>query len=184
VSAAAATAAATAAADPARQESFLAFLEAHRPLLYKVARIYGRSAADREDLVQEMAMQTWRSFPRYDARQKASTWLYRIALNVAISWLRRETARHRHILSGGEELLEVEGGLAGAATVEDEEVTLLYECIDRFDHLDRALLLLYLEGLAHQEISGVLGITATNVATRIGRLKPRLREMFRAAGRL
>jgi RNA polymerase sigma factor (sigma-70 family) len=164
------------------QDRFLALLEAHRRLLYKVARIYGRSPTDREDLVQETVAQLWRAFPRYDDRHGFSTWMYRVALNVAISWQRRERTRTRHLVADGEAILAVAG--APEAAGEDADVILLYQCIERLDGLNRALLLLYLDGQSHQEISAVLGITPTNVATRIGRLKDRLRESFRAAGRL
>jgi RNA polymerase sigma-70 factor, ECF subfamily len=167
---------------PQAQVRFLDLLEAHRRLLYKVARIYGQSAADREDLAQETVAQLWRAFPRYDERLKFSTWMYRIALNVAISWQRRERTRARHLVPDGEEILQL--AAAPDAAGEDADVTLLYECIARLDDLNRALLMLYLDGQSHQEIGSVLGITSTNVATRIGRLKDRLRESFRAAGRL
>ncbi len=171
------------AAAAALQTRFLDLLEAHRRLLYKVARLYGRSPADRDDLVQEIVVQLWRAFPRFDDHQKASTWIYRIALNVAISWLRREQTRGRHLVAAGDEVLQVAGGLA-AADVVDPDLTLLYRCIGQFDELDRALLMLYLDGHSHQEIGGVLGITTTNAATRLSRLKERLRDCFRAAGRL
>jgi RNA polymerase sigma factor (sigma-70 family) len=164
------------------QAGFLALLEADRRLLYKVARVYGRSPADREDLIQETVAQLWRAYPRYDQRLRFSTWMYRIALNVAISWQRRERTRTRHLVPDGEEVLQLAPSPHPVA--EDAEVTFLYQCIGRFDDLNRALLMLYLDGLSHQEISSVLGITPTNVATRIGRLKDRLRETFRTAGRL
>lgn len=165
---------------PAAQAQFLALLEAHRRLLYKVARVYGRSPEDREDLMQEAVGQLWRAFPRYDARHRFSTWMYRIVLNVAISWRRRERTQTQHLVPAGEEIFQV----ALDAADESEDVALLYRCIEKFDDLDRALLMLYLDGRSHQEISGVLGITTTNVATKIGRLKDRLREDFRAAGLL
>ncbi len=177
-----AAAAADTATSPA-QTRFLDLLQAHRRLLYKVARLYGRSGADREDLVQEIVVQLWRAFPRFDDRHKASTWMYRIALNVAISWQRRERTQTRHLVAAGDEILQVAGGLA-AADGEDPDVALLYRCIAHFDELDRALLMLYLDGQSHQEIGGVLGITTTNAATKLGRLKIRLRECFRTAGRI
>ena len=166
---------------PDTRDPFVAQLDAHRRLLYKVAHIYGRAAADREDLSQEIVVQLWRAFPRFDPQQKFSTWMYRIALNVAISWQRRERTQTRHIVPAGEGVLEAAGA---PDPVDDEDVTLLYRCIGTFDELDRALLLLYLDGHSHQDISDVLGITATNVATKIGRLKNRLRAQFRAAGHL
>lgn len=96
-----------------REAQFLADLDGHRRILYKVARAYGRNEADREDLVQETVAQLWRAFPRFDPTYRFSTWMYRIALNVAISWQRRERSRTRHLEPDGAELLE---GLAAAST--------------------------------------------------------------------
>jgi RNA polymerase sigma-70 factor (ECF subfamily) len=163
---------------------FLELVEAHRRILYKVARAYGRSGADAEDLAQEMVVQLWRSFPRYDPAFKFSTWMYRIALNVAISWLRRERTQTRHRVADGEQVLLALRTPEPEAGASAEDLALLYAAIARFEPLDRALLMLYLDGVAQQEIGSVLGITTTNVATKIGRLKERLRADFRAAGHL
>ena len=173
--------AATMNAAPDADARFLAALEPHRGILYKVARAYGRSAADREDIVQETVVQLWRAFPKYDPAYKFSTWMYRIALNVAISWRRRERTQTQHLHHAGGELLE---GLAAAMAEGGEEVALLYRCIAAYGDLDRALLMLYLDGEGQQDIASVLGITSTNVATKLGRLKVRLRDDFRAAGHL
>jgi RNA polymerase sigma factor (sigma-70 family) len=164
------------------QAQFLGLLQNHRGLLYKVSRAYGRSAADRDDLVQEIIINLWRAYPRYDPRFKLSTWMYRIALNVAISWQRRERTQLQHRVEADAELLENIQQLDAA--LDGEDVSLLYAAIARFDDFDRALLLMYLDGHPHQEIGEVLGMTPTHVATRIGRLKARLRESFRAAGHL
>jgi RNA polymerase sigma factor (sigma-70 family) len=168
--------------DPDREPQFISLLEAHRALLYKIARIYGHSAADRDDLAQEAIANLWRAFPRYDSQLRFSTWMYRVCLNVAISWQRHERTQTRHLVAVDEAVLENLRDLRDPP--ESEDVTLLYTIIGKFDQLDKALLLLYLDGQSHQEISAVLGITTTNVATRIGRLKERLRAEFRAAGHL
>ncbi len=163
------------------QQRYLALLEEHRRLLYKVARAYGRTAADRDDLVQEMVAQAWKSFPRYDARWRFSTWLYRIALNVAISFQRRESTRRQHLAPAGAEMLEVIGQ---PDTEPAEDVALLYQFIGRLDPLNRALMLLYLDGQSQGEIAEVLGISVSNVSTRVGRLKARLRDDFQEVGHL
>src|SRR5688572_28471322 len=107
---------------------FLALLDEHRRILYKVARAYGHTPADRDDLIQETTIQLWRAFLHYDADLRFSTWMYRIALNVAISHHRSEAARLRHIPTlggeGAERALEVVG--QADAVAEDEDVALLY----------------------------------------------------------
>jgi RNA polymerase sigma factor (sigma-70 family) len=165
-------------AEPDRQASFLTLLDEHRRILYKVSRVYGRTAADRDDLVQETVVQLWRSFPRYDARFRFSTWMYRIALNVALSFQRRESTRQQHLTAVGDEVLQVAGEGNGEP---EEELELLYRSIERLDDLNKALVLLYLDGHSHAEIAEVLGISTSNVGTRIGRLKDRLRDELRTA---
>jgi RNA polymerase sigma-70 factor (ECF subfamily) len=168
--------------DTHRKSQFISLLQDHRALLHKIARIYGQSAADRDDLTQEAIANLWRAFPRYDSQQRFSTWMYRVCLNVAISWQRRERTQTRHLVAADELVFDNLCGLDDKA--ESEDVILLYAIIEEFDEMNKALLLLYLDGQSHQEISAVLGITTTNVATRIGRLKERLRAKFHAAGHL
>lgn len=158
------------------QPRFESLLHEHRRIVFKVAGLYSRSAADRDDLVQEISAQLWRSFGGYDeARAKFSTWLYRIALNVAISQARRarwadadrfEPLQQHH--------LETVGGGEPAAEP-DERLQALYAFIGQLDPLNRALILLYLDDRSYSEIADVLGISETNVATKISRIKQKLR---------
>src|SRR6187455_3153643 len=85
--------------NPAAGAEFSALLESNRRLIFKVANTYGRGRADIEDLAQEIAAQSWRAFPTYDSARSFSTWLYRIALNVSISWLRSEAPRRQRSVS-------------------------------------------------------------------------------------
>ena len=146
-------------------------MEEHKKILYKVCHSYCRNPGDREDLAQEILFQLWRSFSKFDERLRFSTWMYRIALNVAISFYRRESARHRHVLPGSEHLLETIDESGGGS----EEVQLLYQWIDELDPLNKALVILYLDGNSCQETADILGISETNVATKISRLKQALR---------
>ena len=170
--------------DSETQARFLALLQSHRALLYKVARIFGRTVDERDDLAQEAIVQLWRAYPRYDQTLKFSTWMYRIALNVAISWRRRERTQTQHLVPSGEELFQNVAALDASQIDAKGELELLHSMIDRLDDLNKALLMLYLDGQSHQEISAVLGISASNVGTKIARLKDGLREDLRAAGHL
>jgi RNA polymerase sigma factor (sigma-70 family) len=157
------------------QQRFQTLLEEHKRILYKVCNSYCRNRADRDDLAQEIAIQLWRSFEAYDGRRPFSTWMYRIALNVAISFYRRESTRTRHVLPGDERFLDAIDESAN----QPEEVALLYQFIDALEPLNKALVLLYLDGNSYLEIAEVLGISETNVATKIGRLKKTMRQEFR-----
>lgn len=159
--------------NPAQQDRFLILLDQHQKILHKVAGSYERTAADRQDLVQEMVVQLWRSFERYDDRYRFSTWMYRVALNVAISFHRSEARRSRHIVPAENSILDI---AAEAPSPTHEDVRLLYQAMERLGELDRALLILHLDGNTYDAIAEVLGISETNVGTKLNRLKQRLRR--------
>jgi RNA polymerase sigma factor (sigma-70 family) len=154
------------------QERFQDLMEEHKKILYKVCHSYCRNPGDRDDLAQEIIVQLWRSFRSFDQRVRFSTWMYRIALNVAISFYRRESVRTRYVVPGSEHLLEAVDQTANRS----EEVQVLYQWIEGLDPLHKALVILYLDGNNYQEIADVLGISQTNVATKINRLKETLRQ--------
>lgn len=149
-------------------------LEERKRILFKVSTAYCRDRYEREDLAQEIVVQLWKSFPAFDQQLRFSTWMYRIALNVAISFYRRERTRTRHVLADDEMVLNAVDHRAD----QPEELRLLYQFIEELNPLNKALMLLYLDGDSHQEIAESLGITPTNVATKIGRLKQAMRQKF------
>lgn len=161
--------------DLTRQERFLRLLEANERILWKVAGAYTRTAADREDLVQEMAAQLWRSFERYDERFSFSTWMYRVALNVAITAFRGESRRWRHLVPAEPEHLEAAAPGDGSDG-EDERLAPLREAMLRLGAPDRALLILHLDGNRYETIAEILGISESNVGTRLGRIRQKLRR--------
>lgn len=171
--------------DRERQRRFDALLRENQRVVFKVAAVYARSPQDRDDLAQDIAMQLWRAFATYDARRaKFTTWMYRIALNVAISHLR--SARREDAASVGP-LDEVHlESVAGTAVPHDESlehdqrVRVLNAFIAGLDPLNRALVLLHLEDRSYAEIADVLGISETNVATKLNRIKQKLRAQAAA----
>jgi RNA polymerase sigma factor (sigma-70 family) len=155
-------------------DGFAALVAQHRGIAFKVAALYCWQADDREDLAQDIVAQAWRAFPRYDPSRPFATWFYRIALNVAISWLRGPGRRQRRT-----ERFDAEQHDRVAVAPEGEEdakVLALYRVIRSFEPLDRALLLLYLDEHTQRDIAQILGLSETNVATKIGRLKLRLKQ--------
>jgi RNA polymerase sigma-70 factor, ECF subfamily len=156
---------------PELQERFQSLVEEHKKILYKICNSYCRERDARDDLAQEIIIQLWRSFEKFDERCKFSTWMYRIALNVAISFYRRESTRTRYVISSEEHLLVAIDDTAN----QPEDIRLLYEFIEALDPLNKALVLLYLDGNNYQETASVLGISETNVATKINRLKNKMK---------
>lgn len=155
-------------------QEFTDLIQRNVRLIHKVAYAYCRDATDREDVIAEVALQLWRSRDRYDERYKETTWVYRIALNVAISFHRRA---HRHRQK--RQSLDAHAITIAAASVEpSEDVQLLMRCVDDLGALDKALVLLYLDGNDHASISDVLGISVSNVGTKLLRIKDKLRVAF------
>lgn len=165
------------------QDRFLALLEEHRKILYKVAGSYSRNPADRSDLTQEIVLQLWRSFGRFDGRCRFSTWMYRIAMNVAISFSRSEGRRLRRTEPVDESTFEIPAADGSRAETSDGARKLDRFIKDELDELNRALVILYLDGNSHETIGEILGISSTNVGTRIGRIKQKLRQHFDRASR-
>lgn len=158
-----------------KSERFLSVLQSNKGIIYKVSNAYCKKVEDRKDLIQEITLQLWRSFDRYDPQYKHSTWIYRIALNVAISFYRKETLRADNSAPLSEELFRLD---ENSSKQSDPNLALLQKFIAELKELDRALMLLYLEEKSYKEIAEILGITETNVATKIARIKSALKQKF------
>jgi RNA polymerase sigma-70 factor (ECF subfamily) len=154
---------------------FQSLLAAHRGIVLKVAATYARSREDRADLAQDIAMQLWQAWPAYDASRAFATWMYRVALNVAISWQRRERHRRHEPLEDDDAHAQLAGALDVDVEVR-EQLDLVQRAMASLGEVDRALLLLHLEGCSHRESAEVLGTTEGNVATRLNRIKTHLRR--------
>jgi RNA polymerase sigma factor (sigma-70 family) len=155
---------------------FLQLIRDNKGILFKISSSYCRNRDDREDLMQEIIYQLWKSAQSFDTNRKFSTWMYRIALNVAISYYRRQRRSGLRIHFGGDLHLIEDRGDEPDGT--DEKIDLLQQFIAELGELEKALMILYLEERPYREIADILGITETNVATKLSRIKGRLREQF------
>lgn len=157
-----------------REEEFSKVIEENKGLIYKVANLYCRHEEDRKDLIQEISIQIWKSFNKYNKQYKLSTWIYRISLNVAISFYRKNKIRKEQISSLSEEAIRI----TDQENNDGAEIARLYAFIHELKELDRALMLLYLDNSSYKEISEILGISESNVATKINRIKTKLKQRF------
>lgn len=155
---------------------FLSVIETNKGLIYKVANAYCNHAEDRKDLVQEIIIQVWRSFHNYNSQYKYSTWMYRIALNTAISFQRKEN-RRKQVLNPLPDGILYFSDLHAADEIE-EMTGLLQQFIAGLNAFDKALLLLHFEEKSQKEIASIMGISESNVSTRMGRIKSRLKQKF------
>lgn len=160
------------ALDDERRQAFCQLIEEHRRIVLKVTNTYCRQQHDRDDLAQEIISQLWRAFPSWSPERPFSTWMYRIALNVAISQVRYRGRRPTVPLDPSHHEIADDA----ASPEQDARVRELYRVIDSLDRMNRALLLLYMEEKSIREIADILGISETNVSTKISRLKVRLKS--------
>lgn len=149
-------------------KQFVRLISENEGLLKKISRMYGRARDERADLLQEIVLQLWRAFPLFRQQSKAGTFIYRVALNTAISYNRKEQ-RHRTADIEIPDFVVVEDH-------EQEQVQQLYALIKKLDKLDRALIFLHFEGYRYKEIAEFSGLSETNVSTRISRIKKHLTE--------
>jgi len=156
--------------DSERDRIFGEWLANHKGILFKVVHAYAFEHADREDLFQEISIQVWRSVDAFRGDSSVPTWMYRVALNTAIAWTRKEV-RHRQ----GKESLEVEGLLTTTSSEgRDPRVEWLYHQIARLKDVDRSVALLLLDGFSYKEIAAIVGLTESNVGVKINRIKSAL----------
>lgn len=152
------------------KQTFDEWLGCHRGLIFKVVRAYAFTPHDRDDLFQEILTQVWNSIPQFRGGSAVTTWLYRVALNTALAWLRKERRnRGRTQALDGSELV-----LATPARALNPRLDWLYEKIAQLDPIDRSLTLLMLDGFSYREMAETLGITESNVGVKINRIKAHL----------
>jgi len=156
---------------------FLEVLGRHEQIINKVIRIYGVNSEDRRDLFQEIVYQLWRSFGLFKGESSMSTWLYKIALNTAITSLRK-TKKVPHHTELDDHYIDVSA--SSDTTERTEQVQQLYAAIRRLSEVDRALVMLYLEELSYKEIAEILGLTEDNVGVKLNRIKTKLRVLIGA----
>ena len=158
------------------KEEFLKRIEEHKLIIYKICNSYCKNASNRDDLAQEIIYQLWKSYSHFNGTVKFSTWMYRVALNVAITFYRK-TKSSEAIIKLGEPDIEIEDDKDNTGELE-KNINTLQQFINELKELDKALMILYLEDKKYIEISEILGITETNVATRISRIKDKLKQQF------
>lgn len=160
-----------------QEQEFIALMQEHQGLLYKICRVYATHEADREDLYQEMVVQLWKSFHSFRGESKFTTWMYRIALNTAISTVRK---KNRSIMISYPEELPRE-----AADEKDhsreEQLSALYTSIAKLSDLERAIVTLYLEDKSYDEMEEILGISNGALRVKMNRIKEKLRQHTKAS---
>jgi len=151
---------------------FLKLMDDHQGIVHHISALYANGLEERNDLSQEIILQLWRSFPSFQNQSKFSTWLYRVVLNTAISYLRKSKKIQWTTLEKAENIA------IDTNEVLDEDIKHLYQAINQLSKIDRAITLLYLDEHSYEEMAEILGISSVNVGVRISRVKKRLKKIM------
>ncbi|MEM7548314.1 MAG: RNA polymerase sigma factor [Bacteroidota bacterium] len=157
------------------EKGFLRIIQDNEGLLYKIINAYCDDIDDREDLYQEIIFQLWKSFPRFKGQSKISTWMYRVALNTAISNFKKGSKRknlvsiHDFELHIGEEHNHEE----------EERLKIFYQALKQLTKIERAVIMLFMDGKSYEEMAEILGLTTSNIGVKLNRTKNKLKEMLK-----
>lgn len=157
-----------------KEEQFIRIVEEHKRTIYKVCYMFSKEPYEIEELFQEILIRLWSGLDRFDGRSEIRTWVYRVALNVAIN---RQKVLSRRVKTVPL-ILKVE-----PMAPDDErkqQIDELYRLISQLDVMDKAIVMLWLEELSYADIAAIVGISPTNVGTRLLRIKNKLVEKGKA----
>ncbi len=157
-----------------KEKEFSQLIKEHQGLIIKVSRLYTNTLEDEEDLFQEIVLQLWRSYDTFKGGSKISTWMYRVALNTAITLFRKKTRspqtdelkdfHHKDFIEDDDE--------------KQQKVSLLYKVIKMLPRVERAIVMMYLDDLPYRDIAENLGISEVNARVKMNRLKKTLKELM------
>lgn len=153
------------------REEFIEQIDKNQGILHKVCGMFCSITHDKEDLYQEIILQLWKSWPKFQGNSKLSTWMYRVALNTAIS-MSSKTKKHQHPKDNS--TIDINVADDQNENVSEEDIKLLHSAISKLTEVERAVILLYLEEKSYEEIAEITGLSKTNVGVRIMRIKKKL----------
>ena len=162
------------------EAGFLKLIEENRPKILKICRAYAWNTSDRDDLYQEILFQIWRALPGLKESAYAGTWLYRVALNTSISFVRKHAGRNRHATPcGPDDLTQRIESAQEPEESDDGRLSRLYAAIARLNEAEKALVVLFLEDLSYEEIADALGVSANHVGVALHRVKKKLSNLMK-----
>jgi RNA polymerase sigma-70 factor (ECF subfamily) len=159
-----------------REDDFLQLVREHEGCLRKICRVYADTEAGRQDLYQDVLVALWRALPSFEGEAAPGTWLYRVALNTALSHDRRRTVREEATLDDDHPLRTDAVPAPDATVAEQDRLDRLYAAIDRLDDVDKALVTMYLDEKSYAEMADVLGLTENHVGVKLHRIKNKLAD--------
>ena len=161
--------------DKKLEHRFVKLLEANQNIVHKICRLYTNDKDAHDDLFQEITIQLWRAFPKFRGDSKFSTWMYRVALNTAITLYRKSK---QQIDTQDFESLSFKIKSEEYDDTTEQQLKLMYDAVKKLNDIDKALVFLYLEDKSYREISGTLGISEVNARVKMNRAKNKLRKIL------
>ncbi|MDB5133463.1 MAG: polymerase subunit sigma-70 [Mucilaginibacter sp.] len=155
------------------KDQFLTLISDNQGLIFKVCNMYCNNKEDKEDLFQDIILQLWRAYPTFKGDSKISTWMYRIAINNAITRLRKQTKR-KAFNELDDEAMQI---AVKENTGTDERILLMYDAIKKLSEVERAVTMLYMEECSYKEMAEILGLSETNIGFKLNKIKSKLRTL-------
>jgi RNA polymerase sigma-70 factor (ECF subfamily) len=158
-----------------KQETFIEHIKLNEGIIFKISKVYSNNSEEQKDLYQEVVYQLWKSFESFRNESKVSTWIYRIALNTCLTYVKKKSKKVRQVemdLSMISKIDSVDDNL-------DEQIRELYKHIQRLNSVEKGIVLLYLEGNSYAEIASITGFSESNVGTRLNRVKTKLKSQIK-----
>lgn len=153
-------------------------MESHKGILYKVSKMYMDTHDDQQDLFQEIICQLWKSYDSFRNESQFSTWMYRVAVNTAIVFLKKEKRKVDKYEIASENVKEEEGD----SQIKENQIEHFYKAVQKLEKIDKAIIFYQLEGFSHKEIGENLGISEGNARVKLNRAKEKLKDIIKNQG--
>lgn len=161
-----------------REQEFLAKIEQHKGVIYKVSRMYMEQPDDQEDLFQEIVLQLWKSYDNFRGDSQFSTWMYRVAINTAMVFFKKEKSRKQYYSDTKDPEIAAEE----YNPVKESQLDYFYQAVQELNKVEKALIFFFLQGQSHKEIAGNLGLTEVNARVKLNRTKEKLQQIIKDRG--
>lgn len=158
-----------------KKSAFIEMIQENEGIIYKISKIYFDEEEDQRDLYQEIVFQLWKSFDSFKSQSKISTWMYRVALNTAISQLKKDKKKMIRVSTDQLDFIKMEA----FDPLMEERISILYKHISNLNIVEKGIILLFLEGKSYDEIAQITGFTKTNIGSRLSRIKEKLRSKIK-----
>ena len=162
----------------AKEQDFLTRIEKHKGILYKVSKMYMDNHDDQQDLFKEIVCQLWKSYDSFRNESQFSTWMYRVAINTAIVFLKKEKRKVDKYEIASENIKEE----TDDSEIKESQIEHFYKAVQKLEKIDKAIIFYQLEGFSHKEIGDNLGISEGNARVKLNRAKEKLKEIIKNQG--